>query len=182
MRGESRFNLTDGYVRPWSFVPSSQNWIRLSKFPIRFSFKTPPFQQFSTGVARCFNVWYLKPDFFVMHDGQDLNILWLFTFSHYDRKSISSYIAGRIDELVGNLCSADIKHLSWTVRSALQGSCSRVVSCWRFYPCDRRLSRVTWGGNCNAIHARTTTDNWRCTVNWIWNYNKIVFCLKVEIV
>ena len=58
--GESRFNLTDGYLWLWSFVPSSQKWIRLPKFPSYFSYKTSYFPQFSMAVARCFNGWNLN--------------------------------------------------------------------------------------------------------------------------
>ncbi len=60
MWGESRFNLTDGYLWLWSFVPSSQKWIRLTKLPSYFSFKTPSFPQFSIAVARCYNGWNLN--------------------------------------------------------------------------------------------------------------------------
>ena len=60
MGGESRFNLTDGYLWLWSFIPSSQKWIRLSKLPSYFSFKTPSFPQFSMAVACCYNGWNLN--------------------------------------------------------------------------------------------------------------------------
>ena len=60
MWGESRFNLTQGYLWLWSFVPSSRKWIRLSKLPSYFSFKTPSFIQFSMAVAPCYNSWNLN--------------------------------------------------------------------------------------------------------------------------
>ena len=43
MWGDSRFVLIDGYLLLWSFVSSSQKWIRLSIMPSYFSFKTPSF-------------------------------------------------------------------------------------------------------------------------------------------
>ena len=70
MRGESRFNLTDGHLCLWSFVPSSQKWIRLSKLPSYFNFKIPSFAQFSMAVAYCCNSNI--PVVYAMHDGQDL--------------------------------------------------------------------------------------------------------------
>ncbi len=59
MWGKSRFNLPDGYLWLWSFVPWSQKWIRLSK-SYYFSFKTPSFPQFSMAVALCYNGWNLN--------------------------------------------------------------------------------------------------------------------------
>ena len=60
MWGNSRVILTDRYLRLWSFVPSSQKWIRLSKLSIYFSFKILCFPCFSMAVARCYNNWNLN--------------------------------------------------------------------------------------------------------------------------
>ncbi len=49
-----------GFLWLWSFVPSSQKWIRLSKLPSYFSLKTPSFPQFSMVVARCYDGWNLN--------------------------------------------------------------------------------------------------------------------------
>ena len=77
MWDESRFNLTDRWL--WSFVPSCQKWICLSKLPrevISVS-KTLSFPQFSMAVACCYNGWNLKT--------RTWNILWTTVYKNQNR-------------------------------------------------------------------------------------------------
>ncbi len=60
MRRDSWFDLTDGYLWLWRFVPSIQMWIPLSKLLCHFSYNTSSFPWFSMAVARCCNVWNLN--------------------------------------------------------------------------------------------------------------------------